>query len=443
MSRSLPTYPTLDDWIIHEAVPFDVASPQTLETAVDKMLASLGDGVEVLGFGEALHGGEEILMLRNWLFQHLVTTHGYSAIAVESSFPKGYIVNEYVAGRGPASYEGVQDSGFSHGWGKLEANRELVEWMRHYNADPDHSVKVRFYGFDSPTESYSTDSPGPILHFVLDYLTAIDSSSGQKRRERIVPLIGSDSDWENPAAIMNPTQSIGLSPAANALRLETEDLITELRIRRPEFIAKSDLDRYLEASHYAWVAKELLNYHAALARPSEQRLAELLGIRDAMMADNLVSILSRERGRGKVLAFAHNSHLKRGRAEWQIGNDLHLWWPAGAQLDTILGPRYAVVGSAVGVSAENGISQPAPGTLEAHLIAAPGSARFIPTHQGGHLPTVTLDTLPLRSGSRLNPSYFPLTPQSFTDFDWLAVVDSTTYQRGGPVLQKWVGNREG
>ena len=55
---------------------------------------------------------------------------------------------------------------------------------------------------------------------------------------------------------------------------------------------------------------------------SEQRLAELLGIRDAMMADNLAYIVSRERGRGNVLAFAHNSHLQRGKAQWQLGPDV-------------------------------------------------------------------------------------------------------------------------
>ena len=82
---------------------------------MDKVVASLGDSVELLGLGEALHGGEEILMLRNRLFQRLVEAHGYSAIAVESSFPRARVVNEYVAGRGPESYEAVQETGFSHG----------------------------------------------------------------------------------------------------------------------------------------------------------------------------------------------------------------------------------------------------------------------------------------------------------------------------------------
>jgi erythromycin esterase len=42
----------------------------------------------------------------------------------------------------------------------------------------------------------------------------------------------------------------------------------------------------------------------------------------------------------------------------------------------------------------------------------------------------------MRSGGVRNQSYFPLTPQSLTDFDGLAVLDSTTYTRGGPPLQR-------
>lgn len=427
-------YATLDDWIARDSIPFSVDSPETFDTAVDRLMASLGDSVELLGFGEALHGGEEILILRNRLFQRLVEAHGYSAIAIESSFPRARIVNEYVAGQGQAAYESIQETGFSHGFGRLETNRELVEWMRRYNADRSHVAKLRFYGFDSPTEMYSSDSPRQVLRFVLDYLSSIDSASGQERRQRIDSLLGHDADWENPAAMMDPTKSIGLSPAATALRIETEDLISELRIRRPELVAKSDEGRYLEAAQYASIARQLLNYHATLARQSNRRIVEGLGIRDAMMADNLAYTVAREQGRGKVLAFAHNSHLRRGESQWQLGPDLLKWWPAGAHLNEMLGQRYAVIGTAVGISDANGIGQPEGGTLEARLTAAPGPARFIPTHRGQGLPASEIAAHTTRSGSAKNPTYFALTPQSLVDFDWLAVLDSTAYSRGGPPL---------
>src|SRR6266849_132085 len=197
MTHAAAVYATLDDWIAHEAIPFSLDSRPDFNAAVDTVIDSLDDSVALLGFGEALHGGKELLVLRNQLFQRLVEAFGYSAIAIESSFPWGPIVNEYVLGHGPASYEAVQDTGFSHGFGKFEANRELVEWMRHYNADPAHQRKLQFYGFDGPTD-VTTDSPRQTLHFVLDYLSERDEALAQEYRSRIEPLLGQDSAWEDP-----------------------------------------------------------------------------------------------------------------------------------------------------------------------------------------------------------------------------------------------------
>lgn len=441
-------YATLDDWIRREAIPFSVDSVESTNASLDRVIASLGDEVTLLGFGEALHGGEEILILRNRLFQRLVEKHGYSAIVIESSFPKGRLVNEYTAGRGPASYEDVKEAGFGHAMGRLDANRELVEWMRRYNADPSHRVKLSFYGFDIPTGTMGIASPGQVLDFAVDYLASIDSASGQARRDRIHALLGDDAPWENPAVYMDPSKSIALSPDATALRIETEDLMTELRTRGPELAAKSSWGQYEEAIHYAEVARQLLNFHVAMAaRKQGESPARVLGVRDASMADNLAYIAAREHSHGKVLVFAHNSHLQRGKAVWPGQkywgtDDPCEWWPAGSHLSEVFGPRYAVIGTAVGVSDDNGIGPPETGTLEARLTAAPGPARFIPTRNGRGLPASEIASLPVRAGSMVNQTYAALKPQSFTDFDWLAVLNSTIYNRGGQPLQLWDGGRK-
>ena len=434
MSQPIPTHATLADWVAREAVSFAIDSPDDCNAVIDRLVAALGGGIEILGFGEAIHGSEETLLLRNRLFQRLVEAHGYSAIAVESSFPRSRVVNEYVAGREPADYDLIAESGFSHGFGRLAANRELVEWMRVYNADPARPVTLQFYGCDGPTEMTGTDSPRQLLSLALDYLAAIDGDGGGERRARIEALLGADADWENPAALLDPALSVGLSSAATALRIATEDLLTELATRRPELIARSDRDRFLEGLQHAAMARQLLNYHAGIAEQADDRISKLLGIRDVMIADTLAYAVVRERDRGKVLAFAHNRHLQRGKDEWQLGPHLNRWWPAGAHLAAMLGPRYASVGTGLGVSADNGIGAPESGTLEASLMGSAGQALLIPTHGGQRLPTPYLAALPTRSGSTRNSTYMPLGPESFTDFDWLAVLHSTTYNRGGPPL---------
>lgn len=414
-----PAHTTLKDWIISEAIPFSFDSSESLNNSIDKVINSIDDSTELLGFGEAFHSSEDILILRNRLFQRLVEKHGYSAIAIEGGFHWARLVNEYIDERGPVSYEDIQDTGFSQGFEQFEANRELIEWMRQYNIDPFHRVKLRFYGCDISFLKAGIASPRQAIHFVLEYLISVDGASGQERLQRIESLLGPDSDWENPAALVDQTKSIGLSAAATALRIETEDLITELHTRRPELVAKSGHDNYSEAIHCASVARQLLTYHAAVARKLDY--ADLFGIRDALMADNLEYIVKRERGRGKVLAFAHNSHLQRGKAvlPW------YTFWSAGSHLMDIFGSRYAVIGSSVGVSDANGICCPEPGTLEALLTSLSERALFIPTHKGEGLPAAEIAALRTRSGSIKNPNYSVLTPESFTDFDWLAFLNST------------------
>ncbi len=435
-SERTPAHRTLDSRLGHTVYPFALDDTARLHAAVDQLIAAHGDALQLLALGETLHSGEEILLLRNRLFQYLVEAHGFSAIAVESSFPRSVRINEYVLGHSADGYDTVQDEGFSHGFGQLEANRELVEWMRQYNLDRARTPKVHFYGFDSPTEMMGTDSPRALLHFVLDYLDTVDDHAHTAQRARLDTLLGDEAAWQNPAAMMDPSQAIGQSPAAGALRLETEDLIMTLQRRRPELVATGGRDGFLAALQHAIMARQLLTYHAGLARPSEERTSELLGVRDVMMADNLALTVERERARGKVFAFAHNRHVQRSVATWQLGPQLLAWWPAGAHLSDMLGPGYVLIGTALGVSIENGVDAPEADTLEARLTALPGPVRLLPTLRNAPSPALAAEVaaLPLRTGSQRNQSYMPLDANSLTDFDWLVVFDEVSYTRGGPPL---------
>src|SRR4051812_23614614 len=94
---SSSVFASLDDWIASESVSFDVdGPPRAFNVAVDRMIQPLGEPVELLGLGEPTHGDEQYLHLRNRLFQRLVETHGFTAITVESSFPRSPLINAYV-----------------------------------------------------------------------------------------------------------------------------------------------------------------------------------------------------------------------------------------------------------------------------------------------------------------------------------------------------------
>ncbi|HKA48368.1 MAG TPA: erythromycin esterase family protein [Candidatus Dormibacteraeota bacterium] len=430
-----PVHKSTDEWIKTDAIPFSLDSPASIDAGVDRIVGMLGGSVELLGFGEALHGSEEILLIRNRLFQQLVAAHGYSAVVIEVTSPQARAINEYVLGARESTDPAVQEW-FSTGFGALDANRELIEWLREYNCRPPNSAQLHFYGFDIPLGQGSLASPSRVLDIVLDYLDRVDGEVARAHRERMSPLLGETRDWEKPEAWYDPSQSIGVSAQAAELRLATLDLITELRIRRPELTAKSEPLAFADALHHAELARKLLEAHAALAKPGAY--ATMLGVRDLIMADNLEHFLTLERGRGKVLVFSAAGHLTRGLIQWQLPPEpgVKEWWPAGSQVAQSLGSRYAAIAMALGVSEPNGIAEPEPGTVEARLMGA-GEALFIPTHRDQGLPAAELEAAPVRSGSSLNPTYYTLTPRSFREFDALVFLASTSYPRGAQPLTSW------
>lgn len=437
---------SIDEWIAREAISFSTGGD--FNAAVDRMIALLGDGVSVLGFGEGLHGGDEFLTLRNRLFQRLVEAHGFTAITLEISDRRARLVEEYVAGRGPATYEAIQDDGFDYGAGRYAANRELVEWMKRYNADPAHPTKLSFYGTIPSEQGEKTESPRWALELVLAYLQSVDREAAARHAAIIQPLVGADADWEGPAAAImaeimaqllggstaesataapDAAHAFGISPRAQALRLAVENLAFELQLRRPELVAKSGRARFNGALHDAACARNLLAIHAALAR--RESLDTLVSMRDAMAGEHLAYIADAE-GRGRVLVHLHSSHLRRTktRLPW------YAFWPTGAHLDQLLGERFAVIGGAVGISEANFIGTPEKCSLEARMLAR-HSDFFLPTRHDHEPSDAELAAIPVRAGSaRPYVPYEPLSPQGVADVDMIAFLRSATYTRGAPAL---------
>ncbi|HKD20492.1 MAG TPA: erythromycin esterase family protein [Rhizomicrobium sp.] len=442
-----PRLASVDKWIAREAIPFSF--DRNFDAAVDRMMQGLGDQVSLLGIGEALHGGEEFFVLRNRLFQRLVEAHGFSAITLETNDPRARLVDAYISGRGPADYEAIEDDGFSYGAGRYAANRELVEWMKRYNSDPAHSVKLNFYGTLPSPQGTPLESPRQALEQALAYLKSVDAAAAARYGAIIEPLLGPNADWEDAAAAIekemmarllggdsadslrpgsaapDPTKEVGLSPEAQTLRLAVENFAFELQMRRPELVAKSNRESFNAAQHDLFVARNLLALHAALAR--RESLDTLVSMRDAMAAEYLVYIADREQARGKVLVHLHNAHLRRTRTKlpW------YEFWPTGAHLEQLFGQRFALIGGALGTSEANFIGAPEPGSLEARLLALKANC-FIPARRGkplaGGVP-------PVRTGST-NPMvpYTPLSSESVADFDVIAFLRSTGYTRGAAPL---------
>ncbi|WP_328348182.1 DUF6194 family protein [Micromonospora sp. NBC_00421] len=310
----------------------------------------------LLALGEPTHGESAFLQIRNEAFLSLAG-HGYRSIAVESDRAAGLIADGFVQGCAAVTLDRALAEGFSHGFGSAPANRDLLLRMREWNAGRPAAERLTFHGFDAPLEIEGAPSPRRHLTRVCEFL-------GLDRVAEIDDLVGDEARWSDPAAVWEPGRSIGRSTDARCLRVLADDLLTELYLRAPRRPVG-----WQAAFVHATSAVAVLRYHAAAAAPSEreERFARLAGVRDGLMAENLLAIRSAEAQRGPTLVFAHNAHLQRHPITMTVAGTDVSWASAGAIVSALRHDRYAVVVGSLGASPALGIEAPTASTYEGRL----------------------------------------------------------------------------
>lgn len=305
---------------------------------------------ELLGFGEPTHLEHAHAWIRNELFEQLAGL-GFRSIALESCRIRGLVVNDYVHG-GAGDLDTVMKEGFSHSMGEnWPANRELVRWMREYNADKPEQERLSFHGFDFQGETASAPSPRPYLEHARDYL-------GED-----VDLTIDDERWSRDEAILYAEQSPGQSEEALRLREIGAGLLKRLHERR------STDEAWARAETHLTAGLSLLQYHREAAEPNPLgvRLNRLCQMRDGVMARNLLEIRRAEAAKGPTFVFAHNAHLQRTNSSMEMAGERVEWFSAGALVAPVLGDTYTVIGGTLGRNDSIGLGEPDKATLEGQL----------------------------------------------------------------------------
>ncbi|MFD3736782.1 erythromycin esterase family protein [Streptomyces sp. NPDC058629] len=381
-------------------------------SAVLKLLPSRP---RLLALGEPTHGEDTLLDVRNELFRHLVEQEGYRTIAIESDCLMGLVVDAYVTA-GTGSLDEAVRHGFSHGLGTSAANRELVRWAREFNADRPACDRLRLTGFDGPLEITGAASPRQALTALHNHLASWLDADGLLpcTAATLDRLLGPDDRWSEPAAMTDPSRSFGRSPEAAELHLLAADLVSLLDERAPHLIAAAGRESWERARLYGRTATGLLRYHSWMADTSPGRMTRLLGVRDRMMAENLLALAAR----GPVLAFAHNSHLQRERSSVRMGGERLEWWGAGSIASARLGQEYAFLATALGTIRHRGVDAPPPDTVEGLLYALPEDRLLVDARR---LAAALGDALP---APRVSPwfGYAGLDPAHLAEADGLVFV---------------------
>ncbi|MER7776548.1 erythromycin esterase family protein [Streptomyces sp. NPDC096191] len=386
----------------------------TLPADAAAVLGMLPARPRVLALGEPTHGEDTLLDVRNDLFRQLVEQEGYRTLAIESDCLAGLVVDDYVTS-GAGTLDDAVEHGFSHGLGSSDANRDLVRWMRAYNEGRPPAERVRFAGLDGPLEITGAASPRRAVTALHDHLSAhVDPGLLPCTAGTLDRLLGADDRWTEPAAMTDPARSVGRSAEAGELRALAHDLVALLDEQTPHLLATASRDDWDRVRLYGRTATGLLDYHRWMADPSPARMNRLLGVRDRMMAGNLLALAER----GRVLVHAHNSHLQRERSSMRMWQGPVAWWSAGALVNARLGAEYAFVATALGTIRHQGVDTPPPGTLEGHLYALPEDRCVV---DAGRLASALGDPRP---AARVSPwfGYAPLDPAHLDTIDGVVFI---------------------
>lgn len=349
---------------------------------------------ELLAFGEPTHQEPAFPLLRNALFAQLVEL-GFRSIALESDRVAALTVDDYVR-NGIGSLDEVMRTGFSH-FGDLAANRELVAWIRDYNANRPPAERVAFYGFDAPLDNTSAPSPRRYLEFARDYLHL---------ETEIADLAGDDERWHRDAAILDPAMSPGDTEEARRLQALADDLLNTLYARAPELIPATSEAEWRRAAVHLTAARGLLRYHRQSARRVDEttRISGLLATRDVLMTENIRDIRDIEAQRGPTLLYGHNVHLQRNLSTMSMAGMTLRWYGPGAVLSSLFGDRFTFLAGSLG---------PSPSGLADNEPAEAGLRdRSVPW---GLFPAAGLTATP--TGPTSDPSYFPLDQETIDGAD--------------------------
>jgi erythromycin esterase-like protein len=284
--------------------------------ATDEILSLVGDARFVL-IGEASHGTHEFYQCRAAITKRLIAEKGFSAVAVEADFPDAYRVNRFVRG---ISID--KDSERALGnfqrfplwmW-RNEDVLEFVEWLRNHNADKAPAEQAGFYGIDL----YSLHAS---IEAVLEFLGKVDPDAAKQARSRYACFDHFGEDAQSYGYAASYDERFSCEDEAIKQLVELQQRAAEYA-NRDGFIAR---DEYFFAEQNARLVKNAEEYYRQMFRGR----VSSWNLRDRHMAETLDALaahLDAENESGKIVVWAHNSHLGDARAtdmserdEWNVG----------------------------------------------------------------------------------------------------------------------------
>ena len=258
------------------------------------------ENTKIVALGEASHGNVEFQQLNLSLFQNLVENDGVRAFALEGDYGGCEYVNRYIHGGEGTARQAAAAIGFAIY--RTDEMADLISYMRKYNETAKDGDDLRFYGFDMQRWSYN-------LQYLIEACEKAGIDVTELKKLEDTEEQHSEYDVEQQSKV-----------------------ITEIK----EELQKSDVKDIAQADHLADTLLQNISFGKVFNSALEGN-----ALRDKLMAENVMWILSMEEQRGNSCIFisGHNGHIERSG---NYGTDNRVM---GNILSDELGEGYFAIGT--------------------------------------------------------------------------------------------------
>ncbi|MFX1764995.1 erythromycin esterase family protein [Paraburkholderia sp. A1RI-2L] len=278
-------------------------------------LLEMAHGRDLVLLGEATHGTAEFYRMRAEITLRLIGECGFDTVAIEGDWPDAWRINRFVQGVGADDATSALDDfeRFPEWMWRNREMRDFIAALRELNAARPRRQRAGVYGLDLYSLYRSADA-------VIRYLEAVDPHEAALARERYAAL-----DHVREAQTYGYAVALGARPAARAGAVQQ---LLQLRAGEFEYLSRDGTDA-LDAQFFAEQNAQVVVNAEAYYRGMFSSRLNTWNLRDAHMANTLFALARyrvRRGGSGKVVVWAHNSHLgdarateSRRRGEWNLG----------------------------------------------------------------------------------------------------------------------------
>jgi erythromycin esterase len=288
----------VETWIGQHAIPFKTAGPSGSEEDLQPFKQLVGNAT-IVGLGEETHGTHEFFTMKQRLLEFLVTQMGFTTFALENGWDASRSIDRYVL-TGQGNLTDLLSADLYLGK-QVQEFRDLIEWIRAYDADPAHPTKVHFAGIDCWNISQAA------FDEVVAYVRGVDP-----QQTNLVQALYADIRPSDPTPVFVDYSGFSALPQTTKQHYQdnAQQVYTLLQAHQVAYESLSSKEAFALALQSAHVILQYTKL-AVLIAPSETLTGSGPGFRyrDTCMAENVAWLHDHAGGSAKIVLSAHDAHI--------------------------------------------------------------------------------------------------------------------------------------